>query len=187
MLKGVSMSNDNLAAIKSMAAANQMVEGEGDPTIMLKALGANQVGETVQYDQGFEQARQYGQQAQDMMNNTLGTLASVGTGASMFKKRLNSMKSKTEQLVNGEDAEDDLPEGPGFNYLTHLFRRVGGPAKAEAKKKEAKTKGSNIYTDHMEALKVALSAMGVFSEKNPGGMPVDLLDAKKIWFGEDDP
>lgn len=127
----------------------------------------------------FEKARN----AFSVVQDHLGNLSDVGTNK-LIKEKLNQDTKSFTNAASGDKNPEDLPVGPGLSYMTHLFRHNNVGAKLKNKQaKDNKTKG-NIYTDQMEALKTALNSMGIYSEKNPGGMPVDIKDAKNIWFGD---
>lgn len=111
-------------------------------------------------------------------------LNNVGT-ASYEKPRIaESMRSRMDMFANGVKADDnDLPVGPGKTYLTHLFKHHNMKDKLQ-KHFEKENPKNNIYTDQQEALRTALQLIGCYSDRNQGGMPIDIHDAKKLWFGD---
>jgi hypothetical protein len=132
-------------------------------------------------------ARNYGQEALGVLNESLGFMKGHGVNKLHSPKMVESQRSFSDVFVNGKkiDDDDDLPTGPGNAYVTHLFKRQQVGEKLKAKAKEAVTGGANVFTEQMEALKLAVKTMGIASERNPGGMPIDIKEAKKIWFGKD--
>ena len=147
-------------------------------------------------DMTHEEAMQAFQDAHDQAKQML-----IGQGAQFADMHLASLsdngvaplarqmmqgagKSKVEQGMSDDgDSEDDLPVMPGMTYFNHLFRRAKNK---RAKKDEGRPKDDlNIYTDHLEALKTAMQAIGLYSDRNPGGMPIDPKTAKKLWFGDE--
>lgn len=152
-------------------------------------LGDNQlVQEQRQSTYGHDAAmQQYAQQALSVVQGHLDSLKNNGMAADAAMRALENVRSVSDRMADGETGEN-LPHMEGFGYLNHLFRRTAN----RARKRQMKNRGrgprmpDNIYTDQMEALKVALQAMGVYSEKNPGGMPIDIKAAKQIWFGDND-
>lgn len=124
----------------------------------------------------------YAGEAMSTAMSHLNSIKDSGT-APMHAAAMNkNAKSATASVFSGtpQGGLDDLPVGAGHAYLTHLFKRQAAPAAA----KKASDKGVNIYTDQQEALRSALNIMGVYSEKNPGGMPIEITEAKKLWFGD---
>jgi hypothetical protein len=129
----------------------------------------------------------YGQHAIQANTDFIKTLGTVGTKPLVDAQRKDSERSNMERLLGGSLlSSDGNPDGPGFAYFNHLYRRMGGNDKIKGAKKEEMMKGSNIYTEATEALKVAIKALGVASSFNPSGLPVDIRDAQKIWFGEEE-
>jgi len=151
---------------------------------------AMQPGENMAPDQA-EAARtmavDYAAQANNTLAQHLNAVSKVGAVSQYAQQAMEASRTVSDRLANGP-GDAGPPMLPGFVYLGHLFKRT--QAQAKMKKREKGTAGSdevNIYTDQMEALKTALGALGVYSDKNPGGMPIDLPEAKKIWFGSEPP
>lgn len=133
--------------------------------------------------------KNFGPQAQARMDESLSFLKNIGTNGLRGGQVQERMRSHTDVFINGKkiDPDDELPMGEGFAYGSHLFRRMNGSQKIKDKNKEILTKGANIFTEHMEALKTTMQQLGVYSEMNPGGMPIDIKEAKRIWFGDSEP
>ncbi len=135
------------------------------------------------YSQGLHgtNALQMNQQFQQNQGN-------VGTRPLTMAMERDSDRSSMERLMGGSLlGSDGHPEGPGFAYFNHLFRRNGGEQKLKQTKKDKMTYGgSNIYTEATEALKTAIKSLGVASSFNPTGLPIDIRDAQKVWFGDED-
>lgn len=133
-----------------------------------------------QPNQGFDNANKY------VMEHLAG-LAGSGTASmsALQESKINARSGiiKSAFADRSED-DDDLPVGPGSSYMNHLFRYNGIGKKLKEMKKGLK--GVNIYTDQMEALMTALSVVGVYSDKNAGGMPIDMQEALKLKFGDGD-
>ncbi len=112
-------------------------------------------------------------------------LQNVGA-ASLMKPRLMKQAGKS---VIGEyanptevDPSDELPLGPGQTYLSHLFQKHKLPEKIRDQQKKKVKENGNIFTDQQEALRLALKIVGCYSERNPGGMPIEPQEAKQFWF-----
>lgn len=115
------------------------------------------------------------------------SLRQVGTKPLTDAMNIDSDRSALERLMGGSlIGSDGNPEGPGFAYFNHLFRRNGGQGAIKKAKKDEMLKGSNIYTEAQEAIKVAIKALGVASSFNPTGLPIDIRDAQKLWFGDEE-
>ncbi len=112
----------------------------------------------------------------------------VGTASLIKPLVMKESRSKIKQWADTseEDEEDDLPVEPGRTYMTHLFKSQHVKDKIKEKKQKGNTNGANIYTDQPEAVKLALKLIGCHSDRNPGGMPIEILEAKKLWFGKED-
>lgn len=136
----------------------------------------------------YSEKGQKGTQAAGIMGEALGFAKQFGISALNKPKQMESSRTFTETFVNGKKIKDgdNLPTIPGSAYSTHLFKHHEAGKKAMEASKNALTNASKIFTEQMEALKLALGSMGVASERNPGGLPVDFKDARKIWFGSDD-
>lgn len=140
-----------------------------------------------QYDATL-QAADLQRAAAGIMGAHLGGLAGVGTNKLKAGALADASRSVSDRM-DGKTNDDGLPVGPGFAYATHLFRNIAQKRKREEHESRGKDRGkeqTSIYTDQIEALKTALSAMGIYSEKNPGGIPIDVKEAKKAWFGDKD-
>lgn len=122
-------------------------------------------------------AMQYASDANKMVANTLMSLADVG--AIQQYKDAGDDRTKTQQLMEGPQKKGP-PVFPGTVYVNHLLKRG---FKERAGIKPSGTEELNIYTTSNEALKAAIQALGVYSDRNPGGMPIDLKVAQKVWFG----
>lgn len=124
----------------------------------------------------------YGQQAQEFSSQHLQELAATGTNG-LYRAIQGDKESETfMQSIKSSDPTIKVPLGPGFNYFSHLFNR----SNIQEQKKATADKEPNIVTDQPEAVKLALRTMGVFSERNPTGLPIDIRDAKKLFFGTED-
>lgn len=168
------------------------MNGGGQPAPnMASDLGGRPMapGENMAADQA-EAARSmavnFAQEAAMSMASHLVNLRGVGSNGQYFQQAMEATRSKSDILANGP-GDAGPPTEPGFVYMSHLFRRSNAAKKIAKRMKEKKTGGTNIYTDHTEALKAAMGALGIYSDKNPGGMPIDPRDAKKLWFGSDTP
>lgn len=115
--------------------------------------------------------------------NHLVDLNNVGTASYVKPKMAQLGRSRTDMFANGVKDETELPVGPGNTYLTHLFNHHQVKSKM-TKQQEKNSPKSNIYTDQQEALRTAMSIVGCYSDRNPGGMPIEVNDATKIWFGD---
>lgn len=110
--------------------------------------------------------------------------------APLVKEREDKKKgSKTFKALNPDkpDELDKLPLDEGFVYMTHLFN-INNKKKKEAEKGKG-YKGlpdAFIFTDQPEAVKTAIEIMGIQTDKNPGGVPIDFNHAMKVYFGDDD-
>ena len=119
--------------------------------------------------------------ADGAMSRNLGALSRVGVVGQDISRM--AQEKEAGGLHLGQRKDDGLPKGPGFAYLNHIFKR--GNRVKEEKKKKSGTNEFNIYSDQPEAVKTAIQAMGIYSDKNPGGMPIDIRAARKLWFGEE--
>jgi hypothetical protein len=87
----------------------------------------------------------------------------------------------------GAAVDMGLSSAPGFTYFHHLLgQKVLGKGEGEmAKPKEPAKPG--IYTDQAEACKTAIGMLGLYSDKNPAGLPIPLQAAKELFFKGNDP
>lgn len=98
-----------------------------------------------------------------------------------------SDKAKSKMALSGmKPNKDELPMEPGKAFLSHLYKYNHMGARNERARKEKEEETGNIFTDQPEAAKTALSLIGVYSERNPGGLPIDFAEAKHLWFGKKD-
>ena len=110
---------------------------------------------------------------------------SYGAQRLTSQRMQEDMRTYTDKYANGTPA-DELPLGPGYTYMSHLFNRHKVADRIESYKKNGASDGAKIFTEQMEAVKAALATMGIYSDKNPGGLPIDIKEAKKIWFGNEE-
>lgn len=146
------------------------------------------------YGPAMQQVQNAQSQAEQGLEATKGAITAVnshlkmleGTGAAAMyaKQALDQARSKSERFVN--PGEQQPPVFPGSVYLQHLWKRTGANDAIQETKRKMMSHGTSIITDHLYALKTAINALGVHSDRNPSGIPVDIKDAKKIWFGSDD-
>jgi hypothetical protein len=100
------------------------------------------------------------------------------------KARQKQAVSAMDKSQSDDKDDDELPIGPGFSYMTHLFKRSGAKEKIEKKNKEDVLNGANVFTNSMAAIKTAMQMIGVYSDQNSGGLPFKLEDAYKIYHGD---
>lgn len=161
------------------ALANKDGDGTGRPFSdeQMSAVGSGNQGIT---NGSFDAANEY-------VLQHLGGLQNVGT-ASLVRPRIlkSTIKSVVGEYANPTqtDPADELPLGPGKTYLSHLFKRHGLDEKIKNQQKKKMKAGGNIFTDQQEALRLALKVIGCYSDRNPGGMPIEVHEAKKFWFGD---
>jgi hypothetical protein len=171
------MSDEKIKTVNSDKYA-WMVDGPKTPdSVGLQPTQGEHVVENEGITQGFFD------NANKFVMDHLVDLNNVGTASYVKPKIAQLSRSRTDMFANGVSDEEDLPVGPGNTYLTHLFNHHKIKDKMAAKKAEHEPK-SNIYTDQQEALRTAMSIVGCYSERNPGGMPIEINDAQKIWFGD---
>ncbi len=132
--------------------------------------------------QADEQLLGYKNRASLAIADNLTKISGDGSIQQYREQMEESMRSASDRVANGP-GKLGPPTFPGSVYLNHLFKRTKAEQKAKKDLKKSKGEEINIYTEHMEALKSAISSMGVYSDRNPGGMPIDIKEAKKIWFG----
>ncbi len=140
--------------------------------------------------EGAEQVpsnKDFAGQARNVAQYAMNSASLNGTAKMHKEKKSKQERSLIDRQLNGDDDEDDLPIGPGYAMMTHLFQRAGGKEKIEETKKEKLLNGANIVTNAMDGVKTALQMIGVYSETNTGGLPLDLKDAMKVYFGKKDP
>lgn len=168
------------------------VKGQGDsgnkggvPT-SLSHLDIQQVGETQILNPQFQSPGAFFKaKASFMQGVSLNEASNFGTAPMYRRQEQMQPKSVMESIARGGgDEDDELPMTPGFAYMTHLFKRSGMGKQMKQKHKDALTKGMNIFTDAMEGVKTALQMVGLYSETNVGGLPFDLKDAMKAYFGD---
>jgi len=135
--------------------------------------------------QSNEQLLGYKNRASLAIAENLTKLSGQGATQQYSEQAEESLRSVSDRVANGPNKEAGPPTFPGAVYLNHLFKRTKAVQKAKQDQKKAKGEEINIYTEHMEALKSAISALGVYSDRNPGGMPIELKEAKQIWFGSE--
>lgn len=129
----------------------------------------------------------FGQSADRAVIGHLQQLSGVGAMQGFAGALADAARSKTDLIANGPK-DDGLPNGPGFAYVTHLFKRLSKAKmdKERGSDKRPSKEETSIYSEHLEAVKTAIQQMGVYSDRNPGGLPIDLKEARKLWFGDKD-
>lgn len=171
--------------LASDLGGREMAPGENMPADQVAAADSMRDSAV----QGYQaEQMDYGKQAFDMVAGHLTQTSQIGmAGVAVNQAKASAKGSSVMQKMTGEQGEDDgLPKGPGFNYMNHLWNRGKAGAVMKSRENHEKTRDdTNIYTDQMEALKTALAVAGVYSDKNPGGLPIDLAAAKKVWFGDE--
>lgn len=139
------------------------------------------------FDSVNKQAFNFANSAISHVNQWLDSVSSFGMESRMMQDAAKKMQSTTSRMVDGgNDPKNELPIGPGNSYMNHLFKFHNTATKTAETIKDELTKGTNIFTDASEALKLAIKVMGVMNEKNPGGLPIEINEAQKIWFGDKD-
>jgi hypothetical protein len=132
----------------------------------------------------FDAANQY------VMSHLAGLGQNVGTASLMLPRILKGTgKSVVGEFANPTeiDPEEELPLGPGKSYLAHLFKTHGLDKKIREQNSKVTQKTGNIFTDQAEAFKQAIQIVGCASDRNPGGLPIEIHEAKKFWFdGKED-
>lgn len=125
----------------------------------------------------------FGGEAMQLLSAHLGSMRNNGS----MRDKMDEIRAQATpgHKRDGSEMGDGLPKGPGFTYANHLFRKM--KKMRDEKQKQSGTDEVNIYTDQQEALKTAIGICGVYSDKNPGGMPIEIKSAKRIWFGKDEP
>lgn len=152
---------ENMAA--DQAAAAQAQQNAALNAALMAASADQGIGQMLRSLQGHGSLSMYAQQAR------------------------KKARSVSERMLGGEEPKEP-PIFPGGVYIAHLAKRINAIKKDKARKKEPGVEDQpNIYCDHMGALKAAIQAMGIYSDKNPGGLPVDIKDARKVWFGSKAP
>jgi len=121
--------------------------------------------------------------ASTMINEHLQGAAQYGMVKRQAMEAMKKGGSKMSQMGRRED-KDFRPKGPGTDYLNHLVDYNMMGEKMAAQRKENEQENGNIFTDQPEAAKTALRLIGVYSEKNPSGLPIDFMEAKSLWFGK---
>lgn len=146
-------------------------------------------GENMAADQAEaarEMAVNYASGAYQTLANHLINIRGNGSNSAYMQRAMEAMRSASDRVANGP-GDPGPPVEPGFVYMSHLFKRTNAAKKMRQRMQRRKSNDANIYSDHLEALKTAIGALGIYSDKNPGGMPIDFGDAKKIWFGSEPP
>ena len=130
-----------------------------------------------------------GQIAREVAQANMHQVSGNGTATMYKQQKEKGQRSLTDMQINGsgDDPEDNLPIGPGYAMMTHLFKRSGGKGAIQAAKKDKLLNGANIITNAMDGVKTALQMIGCYSETNSGGLPIDLKDAMKVYFGKKEP
>lgn len=139
------------------------------------------------FDTVNQNAHQFANSAISHVNQWLDSVSGFGMESSMKQQAARNSQSSMSRMVDGgPDENEELPVGPGFSYMTHLFKHHNSGKKIAETVKQELTKGTNIFTDASEALKMAIKVMGVMNDKNPGGLPIEINEAQKLWFGDKD-
>lgn len=135
-----------------------------------------------QFEATMQAAMDYAGHAQTVAQGHLQSLTNVGAARQYGALAAERMRSATDKLMNGSE---NLPAiFPGNIMANHLLGRSQAMIKANMEKgKKRGLREPDIYTDHQEALKTALMAMGIYSERNQGGLPIDLAIARKAYYG----
>jgi hypothetical protein len=169
-------------------------EEANKPTPLAESLGGRAMlpGENMAADQA-EAARQQalasveaakqqaGASAMQVLSAHLADIKGVGSISQYAGAAQDALRTVSDRITNGPSGE--LPTFPGMVYVNHLFKHSHAAQKMKKQKDKSADDDINIYTDHAEALKTALQAIGVYSDRNPGGMPIDIKAARKLWFG----
>lgn len=157
---------------------------------MAADLGGRQMlpGENMAADQAEaarQQAIDYAAQASQVMGQALTKGYGYGATGVYAEQAMRSMKTVSQRLEDGPEEDTGPMVFPGGVYIAHLAKRMQKLRKE--RKEAAKDDALNIYTDALGALKTAIAALGIASDRNPSGMPIDIKEAKKIWFGSKAP
>jgi hypothetical protein len=127
------------------------------------------------------------------MNNSAGVVAralqglrDTGVPGMQEAAKKAASQSMMSKFMDGPmiKPEDDIPVGPGFAMLNHLFRNAGGGDKIRKKAKDQMLGGLGIMTNAMDGVRTALKMIGVQDDNNLDGLPVDMKDVFKIFHGE---
>lgn len=132
----------------------------------------------------------FGQQNQNrsasIVARALQGLQGSGVQGLLENSKNAATQSMMSRLMDGPqiDPEEDLPNSPGFAYLSHLFKATGAGDKLKDKHKKAITKGMNIMTNAPDGVKTALKMLGMAGDNNVDGLPIDQKDILKLFHGD---
>lgn len=172
------MGSDGPGAFPSI---KQMMEGQGR---QFPSNGGKPPLNGVKDMMGVGVGQDFAGGARTIAQNHLNNVSLNGTGQMYETAKKKASRSLTDRQLNGDDDDEDLPIGPGYAMMTHLFNHAGGKKAIKDTKKEKLLNGANILTNSMDSVKTALQMIGVHSETNAGGLPLDIKDAMKAFYGK---
>lgn len=121
-----------------------------------------------------------------VVSQSLLNLKGSGVAGLTEQAKAASQQSMMSRIIDGPMVKpgEDLPSGPGFAYLNHLFKATGAGDKLKQKAKDQLTNGMNIMTNAMDGVRTALKLIGAAGDDNIDGLPIDTKDILKIFHGD---
>ena len=95
----------------------------------------------------------FGKSADNVLVGSLKNLQGVGAMQGFAGALADAGRSKTDMIQNGPK-DDGLPNGPGFAYVTHLFKKLN-QAKQQKERGQGNKSGkeeTSIYSEQIEGV-----------------------------------
>lgn len=121
-----------------------------------------------------------------VVSQALRSVADNGVKGMQERAKAAASQSMMSRYMDGPQIkpDEDLPIGPGFAYLNHLFNNAGGGGKIKERMKDKMLNGLGIMTNAMDGVRTALKMIGAASDDNIDGLPIDQKDIMKIFHGD---
>ncbi len=121
-----------------------------------------------------------------VVSSALRSLADNGVKGMQERAQSTAAQSMMSRYMDGPQVkpDEDLPIGPGFAYLNHLFNNAGGGKKIKERMKDKMLNGLGIMTNAMDGVRTALKLIGAAGDDNIDGLPIDTKDIMKIFHGD---
>jgi hypothetical protein len=121
-----------------------------------------------------------------VVSDSLNRSSNNGTVGLQNAARHAAQQSMVSRALNGPEiaSDEDLPVGPGFAYMNHLFKSHNADKIIKDQQHQNFTKGLNVLTNATDGVRTALRMLGVAGETNTDGLPIDMTDVFKLFGGD---
>ncbi|UOF79078.1 hypothetical protein [Caudoviricetes sp.] len=99
----------------------------------------------------------------------------------------NSFDNMNKMAAIVKARRPTLMQSDGTTMLQYLMaeKMAGNPTASDVPNPDKMPKETIIHASHPEALKAAISMVGIKSEYNKDGLPIDIDAARKLFFGDE--